>query len=56
VISNALRLRAGFISPSRRLDLRLTRVWADYTAVVGAVALVLVLSLPALVGALEVRP
>ncbi|WP_366655117.1 cytochrome c oxidase subunit I [Fodinicurvata sp. EGI_FJ10296] len=56
VISNALRLRAGFISPSRRLDLRLTRVWADYTAVVGAVALVLVLSLPGLVGALEVRP
>ena len=46
--SNLLRLRGGFVSPRRVLDLRLTRLWLDYTTVTGAIALALVLALPAL--------
>ena len=54
--SNALRIGGGFVSPRRTLDLRLTRLWIDYTAVTGAVALALVLALPALVTLLGARP
>ena len=46
LISNFLRLAAGFISPRRLTDLRLTRLWLDYTASTGAIALGLVLALP----------
>ena len=56
LLSNVLRLTAGFVSPRRIIDLRLTRLWLDYTAVTGLVALSLVLALPALVAMLEARP
>ncbi len=52
--SNALRLRAGFVSAKRVVDLRLSRLWLDYTAITGAIAVALVLALPALVGMLKV--
>jgi cytochrome c oxidase subunit I+III len=56
LISNAMRLRAGLISSRRHLDLRLTRLWVDYTAVTGIIAVGLVLALPSLVAILTVRP
>jgi cytochrome c oxidase subunit I+III len=56
LLSNFMRLAAGFISPQRVVDLRLTRLWLDYTAVTGAVAIGLVLALPTLVGLLGMRP
>ena len=56
LLSNVLRLAAGFVSPRRLIDLRLTRLWLDYTAVTGLVALGLLLALPALVAMLEARP
>ncbi|MFW5833202.1 MAG: cytochrome c oxidase subunit I [Pseudomonadota bacterium] len=48
LLSNMLRLRAGYLSPRRHLDLRLTRLWQDYTATTGLLALALALALPAL--------
>ena len=56
LVSNLLRLRAGFVSPRRLLDLRLTRLWLDYTMVTGIIALALVLALPSLVTLLGARP
>lgn len=56
LVSNTMRLGAGFISPRRVLDLRLTRLWLDYTCVTGAIAMGLVLALPALVTVLGARP
>jgi cytochrome c oxidase subunit I+III len=56
LLSNVLRLTAGFVSPRRRLDLRLTRLWLDYTLMTGAIALGLVLALPTLVAMLWARP
>ena len=56
LISNLLRFGAGFVSPRRLTDLRLTRLWLDYTALTAAVALGLVLALPALVAMLGARP
>jgi cytochrome c oxidase subunit I+III len=56
LVSNLLRIAAGFVSPRRRLDLRLTRLWLDYTVVVGAIAIGLVLALPSLVAMLPARP
>ena len=56
LLSNVLRLAAGFVSPRRLIDLRLTRLWLDYTALTGLVALGLLLALPALVVMLEARP
>jgi cytochrome c oxidase subunit I+III len=56
LVSNLLRVAAGFVSPRRIVDLRLTRLWLDYTAVTGAIAVALVLALPALVGMLGARP
>jgi len=56
LVSNLLRLGAGFVSPQRTTDLRLTRLWLDYTLWTGAVALGLVLALPGLVAMLETRP
>lgn len=55
LISNFLRLGAGFFSPRRLTDLRLTRLWLDYTLVTGGIALGLVLSLPTLVTMLGAR-
>lgn len=52
LLSNLLRLGAGFVSSRRSLDLRLTRLWLDYTLVTGVVALGLVLALPVLVSTL----
>jgi cytochrome c oxidase subunit I+III len=56
LVSNFLRLDAGFIAPRRVLDLRLTRLWLDYTLVTGVIAMGLVLALPELVTMLEARP
>jgi cytochrome c oxidase subunit I+III len=56
LVSNFLRLGAGFIAPRRVLDLRLTRLWIDYTLVTGIIAMSLVLALPALVTMLGARP
>ena len=56
LVSNLLRLRAGFLSSRRLLDLRLTRLWLDYTMVTGIIALALVLALPSLVTLLGARP
>ncbi|MCP3715922.1 cytochrome c oxidase subunit I [Paraburkholderia sp. CNPSo 3281] len=56
LISNLLRLGAGFISARRLTDLRLTRLWVDYTLATAIIALGLVLALPGLVGMLGARP
>jgi cytochrome c oxidase subunit I+III len=56
LVSNLLRLGAGFISPRRLSDLRLTRLWLDYTATTGLIALGLVLALPTLVNLTGGRP
>ena len=56
LVSNLLHLGAGFISSRRRTDLRLTRLWLDYTLWTGAAALGLVLALPGLVATLGARP
>ena len=56
LLSNLMRLAAGFVSPRRLVDLRLTRLWIDYTTVTGALAIGLVLALPTLVGVLGMRP
>ena len=42
--------------PGGSLDLRLTRLWLDYTLMTGVIALGLVLALPALVAMLGARP
>ena len=52
LLSNLLRLRGGWVSPRRSTDLRLTRLWLDYSAVTGAIAIGLVLALPSLVAML----
>jgi cytochrome c oxidase subunit I+III len=54
--SNFLRIRAGFVSPRRAMDLSLTRLWIDYTLATGIMALGLVLAMPSLVSMLENRP
>jgi cytochrome c oxidase subunit I+III len=56
LLSNLLRLGSGYISARRLVDLRLTRLWLDYTVMTGAIAIALVLALPALVGMLDMRP
>jgi cytochrome c oxidase subunit I+III len=56
LISNVLRIGAGFISARRLTDLRLTRLWIDYTLVTSVIALGLVLALPGLVAMLGARP
>jgi cytochrome c oxidase subunit I+III len=56
LVSNFLRLGAGFIGARRVLDLRLTRLWLDYTLVTGVIAMGLVLALPALVTMQGARP
>ncbi|TVQ34357.1 MAG: cytochrome c oxidase subunit I [Geminicoccaceae bacterium] len=45
LLSNAMRFAAGYLSPKRQLDLRLTRLWQDYTAATGLIALALALGL-----------
>jgi cytochrome c oxidase subunit I+III len=56
LLSNLLRLGSGYISARRLVDLRLTRLWLDYTVMTGAIAIALVLALPALAGMLDMRP
>jgi cytochrome c oxidase subunit I+III len=56
LVSNFLRIGAGFVSPRRLTDLRLTRLWLDYTVTTGAIAFGLFLALPALVAMLGARP
>ena len=55
LLSNLLRLRGGWVSPRRSTDLRLTRLWLDYSAVTAAIAIGLVLALPSLVAMLGAR-
>ena len=45
-----LRWHKGFISTRRSLDLRVSRLWAGYTAAVTVIGLSLVLALPTLLG------
>ncbi|MBC8747263.1 cytochrome c oxidase subunit I [Paraburkholderia podalyriae] len=56
LISNVLRVGAGFVSARRLTDLRLSRLWVDYTLATGIIALGLVLALPSLVAMLGARP
>jgi cytochrome c oxidase subunit I+III len=56
LVSNVQRLSSGYISIQRNVDLRLTRLWLDYTLVTALIAIGLVLALPGLVGMLDVRP
>jgi cytochrome c oxidase subunit I+III len=56
LVSNMLRFRRRLISSRRSLDLRLTKLWIDYTVMTGAIALGVVLALPSLVAVLTVRP
>ncbi len=56
LVSNALRIRGGHVSRVRTLDLRLTRLWLDYTALASLVALGLFVAFPKLVGLLELQP
>jgi cytochrome c oxidase subunit I+III len=56
LFSNFQRIRNGYISQRRCTDLRLTRLWLDYTLATGVIALGLVLALPALVTVLGARP
>ncbi len=53
LVSNLMRFASGHIAPRRLIDLRLTRLWLDYNAATGSIAVALVLALPALVGMLE---
>ena len=39
LLSNLLRVGAGFLSSRRSMDPRLTRLWLDYTVVTGVIAL-----------------
>ncbi|WP_421950158.1 cytochrome c oxidase subunit I [Pelagibacterium sp.] len=51
-----LKARNGYISPRRNLSLRLSRLWHDYAASTGTIAMALVLLMPSLIGMLaEVR-
>lgn len=56
LLSNFLRFGSGLISARRSMDLRLTRLWLDYTVATAVIALGLVLALPALIGLLGARP
>jgi len=56
LLSNYMRFAGGFVSARRIVDLRLTRLWLDYTTVTGVLAIGLVLALPSLVGMLGARP
>jgi len=53
--SNVMRSAAGYVSPRRTTDLRLTRLWLDYTAITAVIAVGLVLALPSLVAMLGAR-
>ncbi|HEY2753333.1 cytochrome c oxidase subunit I [Phenylobacterium sp.] len=55
LLSNLLRRRSGLVSALRRVDFRLSRLWIDYTTITGALAIGLVLALPALVDILGMR-
>jgi cytochrome c oxidase subunit I+III len=53
--SNLMRNGAGYLSAQRSGDLRLTRLWLDYSAISAAIAIGLVLALPSLVDMLGAR-
>ena len=52
-LNGLLKARNGYVSPRRSLDLRLARLWHDYTAVTGVLGMALVLLMPSLIGMLE---
>lgn len=45
----AARIRSGYVSPARTLDLRIGVLWHDYTALTGIAAVLVVTMLPVLV-------
>lgn len=56
LVAAFLRLSSGRTSSRRLIDLRLARLWIDYTAATGAIAIGLVLAMPTLVAMLGMRP
>ena len=49
-VSNFIRLKTGYVSPKRNLDLRLTQLWTNYTVATGTIAISIVLILPYITG------
>jgi cytochrome c oxidase subunit I+III len=47
-----LKARRGALSPARRVDFGVLRLWVDYTALSGVIAIGLLMLMPKLVGAL----
>ena len=56
VLHALLRHRGGFLSARRSLDLRIGKIWHDYTAVTGLIALVATMLMAFLAGTVEARP
>ncbi|WP_417582183.1 cytochrome c oxidase subunit I [Pelagibacterium sp.] len=52
-LNAVLKSRNGFVSPRRSLNLKLARLWHDYTAITGLIGLALVVLMPSLIGMLE---
>ncbi|MEO3997152.1 cytochrome c oxidase subunit I [Mesorhizobium sp. CAU 1732] len=50
------RLKAGYLSARRSLDLRIGKLWHDYTAIVGIIALVGTSLMAILAGVPEIQP
>jgi cytochrome c oxidase subunit I+III len=56
LLSTGLRRARGFISVLRRTDLRLNRLWLDYTILTGIIAVGIVAAMPVLIGTLDAKP
>lgn len=50
VASTYIRLRNGYISVTRNLDLRMTELWTNYTVIISFIAIAVVLILPIISG------
>lgn len=53
LINATIKHAKGFVSATRRLDLRMGKLWHSYTAVTGIIAILLVLVMPHLIEMLE---
>ncbi|WP_116811376.1 cytochrome c oxidase subunit I [Steroidobacter cummioxidans] len=51
-LNTLLKARRGAISPQRRVDFSVLKLWFDYTAVTGVIAVALVMLMPRLIGML----
>ncbi|WP_127144981.1 cytochrome c oxidase subunit I [Pelagibacterium montanilacus] len=52
-IANAvIKVLRGFIVPGAQLELRIGKLWHDYTALTGIIAIIAVLAMPAMIGML----